>query len=71
LLEIKCDCPEQDGNGGPGRLTALTLTLLYASKEDRDAALASGMEHGTAAAYDSLDALLASAPMWGSKHGAA
>jgi uncharacterized protein YndB with AHSA1/START domain len=40
--------------------TALTLTLLYPSKEARDGAVASGMEHGMAAGYDRLDQLLAS-----------
>ncbi|HMP79564.1 MAG TPA: SRPBCC domain-containing protein, partial [Pirellulaceae bacterium] len=32
--------------------TRLTMTLLCPSKEARDAALASGMEHGVAAGYD-------------------
>lgn len=44
---------ERDGK------TTLTLTLLYPSKEARDAALASGMEHGMAAGYNRLDELLA------------
>jgi len=39
--------------------TSLTLTLLYSSKEARDAALASGVERGLAAGYDQLDVLLA------------
>jgi uncharacterized protein YndB with AHSA1/START domain len=43
---------EQEGK------TALTLTLRYASKEARDAALASGVERGVAAGYDKLDELL-------------
>jgi uncharacterized protein YndB with AHSA1/START domain len=38
--------------------TYLTLTVLYPSKEARDATLASGMEHGVGAGYDRLDALL-------------
>jgi uncharacterized protein YndB with AHSA1/START domain len=42
-----------------GGKTTLTLTVLYPSKEARDAALASGMEHGVAAGYDRLDGLLA------------
>jgi uncharacterized protein YndB with AHSA1/START domain len=39
--------------------TYLTLTILYPSKEARDATLASGMEHGVAAGYDRLEAILA------------
>ena len=42
--------------------TALTLTLLYPSKEARDGAIASGMEHGVAASYDRLAELLPSLP---------
>lgn len=44
---------ERDGR------TTLTLTLEYPSKEARDGAIASGMEHGMAAGYERLDALLA------------
>jgi uncharacterized protein YndB with AHSA1/START domain len=43
-----------------GGKTTLTLTLLYPSKEARDATVASGMEHGVAAGYDRLDEILAS-----------
>jgi uncharacterized protein YndB with AHSA1/START domain len=39
--------------------TYLTLTVLYPSKEARDGTLASGMEHGVAAGYDRLEAILA------------
>jgi uncharacterized protein YndB with AHSA1/START domain len=42
-----------------GGKTTLTLTLLYPSKEARDATIASGMEHGVAAGYDRLAELLA------------
>lgn len=42
-------------------VTTLTLTLLYPSKEARDGAVASGMEHGMAAGYARLDAMLAGA----------
>src|SRR5262245_4033157 len=42
-----------------GGKTTLTITLLYPSKEARDATIASGMEHGVAAGYDRLDELLA------------
>ena len=41
-----------------GTQTLLTLTVLYPSKEARDGAAASGMEHGMAAGYDRLDDLL-------------
>ena len=44
-----------------GGKTTLTLTLLYPSKEARDATIASGMERGMAAGYDRLDELLATA----------
>jgi uncharacterized protein YndB with AHSA1/START domain len=40
--------------------TVLTLTILYESREARDAALKSGMERGVAASYDRLEELLAS-----------
>lgn len=39
-------------------VTTLTLTILYATREDREAALKSGMEHGVAASYNRLAALL-------------
>lgn len=39
-------------------VTHLRMTLLFPSKEARDAALASGMEHGVAAGYDTLDMIL-------------
>jgi len=42
-----------------GDKTMLTLTLDYASKEARDGAIASGMEHGVATSYDRLADLLA------------
>ncbi|QJW99995.1 SRPBCC family protein [Frigoriglobus tundricola] len=47
--------------GERGEQTLLTLTVLYPSKEARDGALASGMEHGMAAGYDRLDEILAGA----------
>jgi uncharacterized protein YndB with AHSA1/START domain len=43
-----------------GGRTTLTGTVTYASKEIRDAVLASGMEHGAAESYDKLAELLAS-----------
>jgi uncharacterized protein YndB with AHSA1/START domain len=43
-----------------GGKTTLTLTVLYPSKEARDATIASGMEHGVAASYDRLAEVLAS-----------
>jgi|SRR5579864_322083 len=41
-----------------GGKTALTLTVLYPSKEARDATIASGMERGVTASYDRLAELL-------------
>ena len=40
--------------------TTLTATVLYPSKEVRDAVIQSGMEHGAAESYDKLAELLAS-----------
>lgn len=46
-----------------GGQTTAEITVLYPSQQARDATLASGMEHGMAASYQQLDALLAaSAP---------
>jgi uncharacterized protein YndB with AHSA1/START domain len=42
--------------------TTLTSTVLYSSREARDAALRTGMEQGVAASYDRLAELLASTP---------
>jgi uncharacterized protein YndB with AHSA1/START domain len=39
--------------------TTLTLTMLVASKEMRDAIIATGMEHGAAESYDRLAEMLA------------
>src|SRR5919108_2584782 len=44
-----------------GGKTTLTATILYPSKEVRDAVLKSGMEHGAAGSYDKLAELLAGA----------
>jgi uncharacterized protein YndB with AHSA1/START domain len=41
-----------------GAATAMTITQTYDSKEDRDGALASGMDQGMEACYQKLDALL-------------
>ena len=41
-----------------GEQTLLTVSLLYPSKEARDATIASGMEHGVDASYNRLDELL-------------
>jgi uncharacterized protein YndB with AHSA1/START domain len=46
---------EQEGK------TTLTATVLYPSREVRDAVIKSGMEHGAAESYDRLAELLASA----------
>jgi len=43
-----------------GGKTTLRITLLYPSKEARDATIASGMEHGVAASYDRLAELVES-----------
>jgi uncharacterized protein YndB with AHSA1/START domain len=45
-----------------GGKTALTQTLLYESREARDAVLASPMEEGVAASFDRLAELVASMP---------
>lgn len=42
-----------------GDRTHMHLTIVYPSKEARDGALASGMEHGMAAGYDRLEEMLA------------
>jgi len=41
-----------------GERTVLTVSLLFPSKEARDATIASGMEHGVEAGYNRLDELL-------------
>jgi len=41
-----------------GAVTAMSITQTYNSKEDRDGALASGMDQGMEACYQTLDALL-------------
>lgn len=46
---------ELDEQGGK---THLKMTLKFPSKEARDGALASGMEHGVSAGYDTLEDLL-------------
>jgi uncharacterized protein YndB with AHSA1/START domain len=63
-FEFGCDVQagEQVGTAvltEEGGRTTLTITVVYPSKEARDAMLASGMEAGMAAGYDRLDALLA------------
>jgi uncharacterized protein YndB with AHSA1/START domain len=46
------DFAEDDGR------TTLTTTIIYPSKEARDAALGTGMTDGMSASYDNLEALL-------------
>lgn len=41
-----------------GAATAMTITQTYNSKEERDGALASGMDEGMEACYQKLEALL-------------
>jgi uncharacterized protein YndB with AHSA1/START domain len=53
-----------------GGKTAITQTVLYQSREARDAVLKSGMERGVAASYDRLAELLASAGNPGKQKGA-
>jgi uncharacterized protein YndB with AHSA1/START domain len=43
-----------------GGKTTLTVTILYPSREVRDAVIKSGMEHGAAESYDKLAECLAS-----------
>lgn len=42
-----------------GGVTTLRITQVYPSKEDRDGAIASGMDQGMEACYQNLDTLLA------------
>ena len=42
-----------------GGVTAMTITQTYDSQDDRDGALASGMDQGMEACYQELDAVLA------------
>jgi uncharacterized protein YndB with AHSA1/START domain len=50
---VTIDFAERDGK------TTVTMTVLYSSREARDGALRTGMEHGMAVGYDRLDAILA------------
>ena len=66
---------DQDWTGGEalattvlveqGGKTTLTVTMLYASREARDAVLKTPMEQGVAAGYDRLAELLAATPARG------
>ena len=51
--------------------TTLTTTCLYQSREVRDAALKSGMEHGIEASYSRLDELFAASQIKENSQGAA
>src|SRR5262245_13751757 len=51
--------------------TTLTATVLYPSREVRDAVIQSGMEHGAAEGYDRLAELLTSEEARGDQRGAA
>ena len=44
-----------------GDTTTLTMTMRFASRAERDAALETGMADGVAVGYDRLDDILASA----------
>ncbi len=48
-----------------GGTTTITQTVLYQSREARDAVLKSGIEKGVAASYDRLAELLLSLPAHG------
>lgn len=48
-----------------GGRTTMTTTVLYDTRDARDAVLQSPMEQGVAAGYDALDAVLASLPVDG------
>ena len=52
-LVATIDLTEQDER------TTLRMTLVFNSKEERDGALKSGMEHGVSLGYERLDAVLA------------
>ena len=49
--------------------TTLVVTILYASREIRDAVIKTGMEHGAAESYDRLAELLASGELFTSTTG--
>jgi uncharacterized protein YndB with AHSA1/START domain len=51
---VTTEFEERDGR------TTVTMTVRYASRQARDDALQTGMEHGLAVGYDRLEALLAS-----------
>ncbi len=54
-----CTLVLTEKRGADGRpTTSLKLTVSYASKEARDGAIASGMEHGVATGYDQLEEML-------------
>jgi len=46
-----------------GATTKVRMSVLYTSKEARDTASRSGMEHGIVAGYDRLEKVLASLPV--------
>ena len=41
-----------------GGRTTVAMTVLYSSREARDGALRTGMEHGMAVGYDRLEEIL-------------
>lgn len=67
-------CGPEDGGSEPWELlatleltehhgvTTMKMTLSFGSKQARDGAIASGMEHGMDAGYKAMDAFLASQP---------
>ena len=57
--ETVCALVEAHEFAESGAVTNMRITQTYDSKEARDGALASGMDHGMEACYQQLDALVA------------
>jgi len=63
IFDLGCDAQSGEQLGTLvlaelGDKTMLTLTVLYPSKEARDATIASGMDRGMEAGYDRLEEML-------------
>jgi uncharacterized protein YndB with AHSA1/START domain len=54
-----CSLLEKHEFADEAGVTAMSITQTYASKEERDGALASGMDQGMEACYQKLEALVA------------
>jgi len=57
---IRIPHSEMDYTTAKGDTTTLTMTMRFASRAERDAALETGMADGVAIGYDRLDEILAS-----------